>query len=733
MPKTLQIALGLHQSGNLAEAERLYRQVLAAEPDNADALYLLGVIAQQKGMHESAVDLIEKAHRLQSPTPDSLDNLGKAYLGLNRHREAKKCFSRALAQKPDYAEAHNGLGNALTGLRQLKEAAASYRRALALNPAYAEAQFNLANVLGELGELEGAARSYREALAVQPDMHEAHLNLGVILHDLGRTAEAEQCYRRALALKPDLAEALYNLGGALKELGRTEEAEQSLREALALRPDIADAHYDLGNVLADLGRLEEAERSYRRALALEPDRAEARWALTMLQLPAVRERDGDPDAGRSAFLRELRNLSAWFNARSADEGQKAVGVQQPFYLAYQESNNRDLYREYGELCARLMRRWVEGQRFSRARRAAANSLRVGIVSAHIHDHPVWNAIIKGWLEHLDRKRFDLLVFHLGMKQDQETSFARSRAARFEEGGKDLRGWVQGILAQQPDVLIYPEIGMDSMTLKLASLRLAPIQAASWGHPVTTGLPTIDYYLSADDLEPADAEEHYTERLVRLPGLGCCYQSLPVSPQDPDLGSLGIEPPSPMFICPGTPYKYTPQYDRVFTDIARRIGRCRFVFFTSRQEELSGKLRRRLVEEFARAGMDFESYGVFIPWQPRPAFYGLMRRADAYLDTIGFSGFNSAMQALECGLPVVTREGRFMRGKFASGILRRLGLQELVAATEGDYVALAMKLATDADYRRELRQRIEASRPALYDDPAPVRALEQFLIGALDRR
>lgn len=733
MSQTLQIALGLHQSGSLDEAERLYHQVLAAEPDNADALHLLGVIALQKGMHESAVAWIEKAHRFQSPTPVSLDNLGKALLGLNRFREAKKCFSRALALKPDYAEAHNGLGNALTGLGQLKEAASSYRRAVALNPAYAEAHFNLANVLGNSGEPENAARSYRQALAQQPEMFEAHLNLGVVLNDLGQLAEAEQCYRRALALKPDLGEAFYNLGGVLKESGRTAEAEQSFRQAVAVSPGLADAHYDLGNVLADLGRPEDALQSYRQALALAPDHAQARWALTMLQIPAVRDRDGDPDAGTSAFARELGNLSAWFAARGDRDDEKAVGVQQPFYLAYQETNNRELLREYGDLCARLMRGWYEGQRFSRTSRASSGPVRVGIVSAHIHDHPVWNAIIKGWLENIDRERFGLFVFHLGAKQDAETAFARSRAAHFEQSGKDLRGWVQSILAQQPDVLVYPEIGMDATTLKLASLRLAPVQAASWGHPVTTGLPTMDYFLSADDLEPADADEHYTERLVRLPGLGCCYQSLPVVPGEPDWAALGVEPQSPLFICPGTPYKYAPQYDRVFIDIARRIGRCRFVFFTSRQEELSGKLRRRLVEEFSRAGMDFERYGVFIPWQPRPAFYGLMKRADVYLDTIGFSGFNTAMQALECGLPVVTREGRFMRGKFASGILGRVGLQELVATTEDDYVALALKLGTDADYRRAVHGRIEASRPVLYDDAAPVRALEQFLIGAVNRR
>jgi predicted O-linked N-acetylglucosamine transferase (SPINDLY family) len=157
-----------------------------------------------------------------------------------------------------------------------------------------------------------------------------------------------------------------------------------------------------------------------------------------------------------------------------------------------------------------------------------------------------------------------------------------------------------------------------------------------------------------------------------------------------------------------------------------------IFFVQQPQVLSEKLRQRLGEAFVRAGLDFERYVTFVPKQPRPAFYGLMKRADVCLDTIGFSGFNTALQAVECGLPIVTREGRFMRGRFASGILKRMGLQELVAATEDDYVGLAVKLAQDTAYRDQIRARIGASRAGLYEDLVPIRALEAFLTGAVAR-
>jgi predicted O-linked N-acetylglucosamine transferase (SPINDLY family) len=322
------------------------------------------------------------------------------------------------------------------------------------------------------------------------------------------------------------------------------------------------------------------------------------------------------------------------------------------------------------------------------------------------------------------------VFHLGSTEDEDTLFARSRASHFEQGKRSLLQWVRAIVGQCPDVLIYPEMGMDAMTVKLASMRLAPVQVVTWGHPETTGLPTLDYFLSAEDMEPARAQENYTERLVRLPHLGCFYSPPDIVASEPDLDALGIGTGHPILLCPGVPFKYAPEHDKVFPEIVRRLGRCRLVFFSHRVHSLSEKLARRLRVVFAHADLDMDEYVRFIPWQSRRSFYGLMKRADVFLDTIGFSGFNTAIQAIECGLPVVTREGRFLRGRLASGILKRMGLHELVAATEDEYAALAAKICRDAPYRARIRERIEQSRGVLFEDEAPIRAMEEFLVEAV---
>jgi predicted O-linked N-acetylglucosamine transferase (SPINDLY family) len=263
------------------------------------------------------------------------------------------------------------------------------------------------------------------------------------------------------------------------------------------------------------------------------------------------------------------------------------------------------------------------------------------------------------------------------------------------------------------------------------MRLAPVQAAAWGHPITTGLPTMDYFISADALEPPGAEAHYTERLLRLPGLGCSYAPLAAAPAG--LAALGIREGAPVLLCPGTPFKYTPRHDAVLAAIALRLGECQFVFFApGNAPELVARLRTRMARRFAAAGLNVDAFAAFIPWQSRAGFYGLMAQADVLLDTMGFSGFNTAMQAIECGLPIAAYEGRFLRGRLASGVLRRMGLDELVATDDAGYVEIAVRLATDAAWWGEMRSRIEAARGALYNDREPVRALEKFFAEALAR-
>jgi predicted O-linked N-acetylglucosamine transferase (SPINDLY family) len=272
--------------------------------------------------------------------------------------------------------------------------------------------------------------------------------------------------------------------------------------------------------------------------------------------------------------------------------------------------------------------------------------------------------------------------------------------------------------------------MDPTTAKLAAMRLAPVQAAAWGHPLTTGLPSIDYFLSADALEPPAGAQHYTEQLVRLPGLGVRLEARKAEPREVDPAALGIRDGVPLLVCAGMPFKYTPRHDAVLVEIARALGECQFVFFTPQPPQLAERLRGRVERAFAAAGLEAAAFVAWVPWQDRASFYGLMSQADVYLDTLGFSGFNSALQAIECGLPVVAWEGQFLRGRLASGLLRHMGLDELVTGAPADYVRSVVQLARDAAHWGRVRERMIAARERLYGDAEPVRALERFIEAAV---
>ncbi len=378
-----------------------------------------------------------------------------------------------------------------------------------------------------------------------------------------------------------------------------------------------------------------------------------------------------------------------------------------------------------------MGRWQLNQGLSGPQCAGPHPRRphVGVVSAFIREHSVYRALIDGWLSGLGAERIEWCLYHLDSARDACTAAAQARADRYVAGPRLLHDWVHTIAHDAPDVLIYPEIGMHPMSLRLASLRLAPCQATAWGHPLSSGLPTIDYFLSGADFEPPGAQAFYSESLLPLANLGSRYQPLALEPATLQPERLGIDLRRPVLVCPGTPFKYAPQHDRVLVEIARRIPNAQLVLFAPPESRLHQRLRARLVRAFTLGGLASEGRLVFAPWLTPAEFHALLHRADVLLDTIGFSGFNTVLQAVECALPFVSVEGRYMRGRFGSAVLRRLGLTDLVAADSDAYIECSVRLAQDRSYRESIRARLRQLGPSLYRDSAPIVSLDRFLSSA----
>jgi protein O-GlcNAc transferase len=490
--------------------------------------------------------------------------------------------------------------------------------------------------------------------------------------------------------------------------------------------DDASTHVQLGMALKYRGRCAEALRHFDRACALDPHDGQARWTATVGALPMTYDSEAAIGPVLARFASRLADLDGWWAANPQAPAGSIVGDPSPFHLAYVERDSRTELERYGQLCSRLMAAWDVARPRPAPTVIADRRTRIGIASRYLYRHSVWTAIIKGMMRTLDPQRFRFELFHVGEKRDAETDFARAIAGSYTPSLEQADAAIDAIRRLCPDVMVYPEIGMDPLSTRLAALRLAPLQIAAWGHPVTTGLPTIDRFVSAEAFEPPDAADHYSEQLVVLPGLGARVEREPAEPFPVDFAAFGIDPRRPVFVCPGVPWKYMPAFDDALCAIAARLPEAQFVFFRPVvQLAAAEQLRARLTRRLAAAGIAPTGRILFVPWLGRGEFLGLVRVAAACLDAFGFSGFNTVLQCLQVGTPMVTLAGKYMRGRLASGVLAHVGLNEFVAADPAGYVERAVACAGRTG-DEAMRAHIADAAEKAFDDPAPMHALDVML-------
>ena len=731
VPQVFAQALELHKQGRLTEAEQFYSEVLAHRPDHFDALQMLSVIKLAKGQPAEALRLISEAMRMRRPSPQILVNHGMILHALDRSEEALACFDAALKQKSKFAEAHNNRGAVLAALGRHEEALACFHKALALKADYADAHYNLGSSLRVLGRYDEALVSLDRALLLRPDYVKALNNRGAVLEAINRLPEALACYDRAVALAPGFTESRNNRGRVLLALDRADDAIDNFTAALKFNPDDAEAWYQRGRCLLEISRNEEAAADLAQALALAPGHADARFAACFAELPVIYRDESEIAQCRAAYEQKLRELLNDVE-RGVLKGDliKAIGARHPFLLAYQGSNDRALQQIYGEMIGKVIAR-----RFSPAPLppppAPGEPIRVGIVSSFFYRHSNWKIPIKGWISQLDRSRFRVTGYHLGAIHDEQTDAAASLCDRFVHRTLDTDGWRREILADAPHALIYPGLLMDVSSLQLAAQRLASVQCNSWGHPETSGLSTVDYFLSSDLMEPPDAQACYTEKLVRLPNLSIYYEPVVAEPVSVTREGLGLRAGATAFWSAQSLFKYLPQYDDVFVRIAQAVGDCQFVFLRHfGAPRVTQLVRERLERAFSAAGMRAEHHCVFLNRMSQSQFAAAAGLCDVFLDSIGWSGCNSALECLPQALPIVTFEGPTMRGRHSAAILRMIDVTDTIAATVDDYVAIATRLGQDTQFRQTMSSRMAENRHRLYEDRAPVIALENFLEGAV---
>ena len=610
-------------------------------------------------------------------------------------------------------------GNALLDAVEIDKALTAFRMALAVKPGDGGTLADLGLARQLSGRPDLAVTCYLRSLAVEGGNAFVHANLGTAYQDLEQLEAAADRFTRAIALAPGNPALFYNLGNVLAKQGGFAAAIHPYGAALALAPADARAWLGLAGARHGMGDGAGALAAVGHCLTLTPRHLPARLQRLVFVLPVVPADAAEADRAAASFDGFLDHLDR--DDMLAPGASAALGAALPFHLAYRRGDHRQRLSRFGDLAAAASAAPQPLPRQPRPR------LRLAIVSRHVRRHSVWDVVLGGLLRHLDRSRIELVLLHTGSHGGAVTDEARALVDRYHGDNLQFAHCLDILRQERPDALFYPEIGMDPTVFRLAAMRLAPMQMAGWGHPITSGLPTMDAFLSGDLLESPAADAHYRERLLRLPGTGVVTigGDTAVGPSV-DAGDAAVN-----FLLCQTAYKFDPADDDLYARIAAGAGSCRVWLVVDTQTGiLNRRLMDRLAAAFRRHGVDPADRLRTLSWQSGTAFPGLLDRMDVYLDCPAFSGYTTALQGVRRGIPIVTLEGEYLRQRLAAGLLRQIGRGDTIAANADDYVAIACGLAVecrDTGLRRQRRQAIQGSA-ILADNRIDVaRAFEEFIL------
>lgn len=664
----------LLQGKNYAEAIASYRRALEVAPERTDLWNNLGAAQMYAGLLVEAAESFTQAVNRDPRAADSLTNLGLLRLRQGYPSEAADLLQRALDLRPDSAEIAYSLANAWRRLGNRPRALDGYLRAAAIDPAHAAA-------LGKAG---------------------------LTLHEMGRAQQADRLFRRAFELDPNSADVLNNWGNVQQDLNNLDAALDCYRRAVEADPQFVPAYCSLGYLLNDAGRLDEARGYLEKALELQPDNL-VRVMLSNA-LPTIYQSVDEVRQVRDRLEQNIEQLIA--DGVTIDTTGTIVPTL--FYLAYQGYNDRDVHRQM----ARVYR--APETKPVRRQRRSGDRIRVGFLSKYFRDHTIGRLNL-GLIENLSREQFEVVVIASPSDHDPLAEGFRQHADVFCPLPYEPNQARRAILDLQLDVLFFADVGMDPLTYTLSFSRMAPVQCLTWGHPTTTGSPVMDYFISSELLEVAEADEHYTEKLIRLPDLAVCYERPTLPTPARDRQSFGFSREAHLYACPQSLFKLHPQFDEILAAILRGDPRGELILLEGKHRDWGDAVRQR----FSSTMSDVCDRVRFLPRLKRDDFLALNALADVLLDPIHFCGGNTSYEGLALGTPIVTMPSQFLRGRITHALYRKMGFFDCVVDSPAEYADLALRLANDRDFRQQTSERILAANSVLYGNLAGVRQLEEF--------
>lgn len=753
-------ALTLQKQGQFSAAEQIYQQLVQQYPKEAENWHALGKLYYQIGRYSEALSALIKALEISRFTPAYHQTLGLIFEKLGDLNQAVQAYQNVIKLDAGAIAAYLNLGQILSSAGDWQNAEALYRQAIAANPNQATLYHQLGLALVGQVKFDQAIEAHQKAHELAPqdfkileDLGEAFdlkanecqlrasFYLGFSLYRQEKYLEAVPHYQTFLAIRdieaaPESIQRVYRyLGDCFQKLNQHPQAISVYQEGIERYPDLVDLRISFMAALRNSGRTDDARMVAAEASERFPEHLlfrRDRW----LMLPIIYESVEEIQRCREHFAKGLEQLIETTPLNSPEEYEAAlknIGAQTNFYLHYQGQSDVKLQSRYGRFLHQMMAavypQW--SQPLPLPDLEPNEKIRVGYISTCLWKQTV-AVLFLGWLRHCDREKFEVYSYHLHANWDEFTDqFKRYSDVFHHLPAKEsidldyIATVAEQVRQDQPHILVFLDVGMHPYMNFFSSLRLAPVQCVTWGHPVTTGSPTMDYFLSSGLMEPEFAQDHYSEQLVRLPNISIAYAYPKLETAIQTRSDFQFAEDQIIYLSCQTLFKYLPQYDYIFPEIALRVPAAKFAFISHKSAAITEKFLQRLQRAFAPYGLSQSDYCIMLPRQGHRSYLSLNRASDIFLDTLSWSGGNTALEAIACGLPIVTCPGSLMRSRHSSAILTMLGVTETIAETEADYIEIAVRLGLDAEWRSQIVQKIQAQQTNLYDDPTCIKALEAF--------
>jgi protein O-GlcNAc transferase len=516
--------------------------------------------------------------------------------------------------------------------------------------------FNALHLLGiiycGIGNYESATKYIGEALQHNPNIADAHFNLGAALKKQGQYHKAITCYQRALQLNPYFPEAYCNLGVIFLEQGHYEEAMIYFEKALQINPMFVDVLVNLGVLHKEIGNVNKAENYYRSALQIKPD-----------------------FAGCYSNILFTMNFNPRYDAQTitTEHLRFAQHFEQPLLSSIALHTNERKYERH---------------------------LKIGYVSPDFRRHSV-AYFIESILATHDRKSFSVSCYADVGNPDEVTDRIRKSSDQWRDirlmSDEDVAALIR---ADKIDILIDLAGHTANNRMLLFARKPAPVQITWIGYPATTGLSTIDYKIVDNYTDPPGmTEKFYTEKLLRLPESFLCY--LPDS-DSPEINHLPALLTGHITFGSFNDFaKVSPTVLSLWIAILKAIPDSHLII---KAKGLSDKKTcKNIIEVFERDDVNADRIQL-LPIQPSTKEHlNLYNQIDIGLDTFPYNGTTTTCEAMWMGVPVVTLAGDTSVSRVGLSLLSNVGLKELIAGTEDEYIQIAVKLANDIQRLQKLRE------------------------------